>query len=64
MSEDNNTTSDNESHQLQTPGPDFDCRGIIEHVIEQTSVKHANTMATIANTMKNQQQQMKKLQIP
>ena len=53
MSEDNIATPGNESHQLQAPGPGFDCTGIIERVIEQTSGKHANTMATIANTMEN-----------
>ena len=55
MSEDNITTPSSESHQLQVPGPGFDCTGIIEQVIEQTSAKHANTMSTIANTMENQQ---------
>ena len=53
MSEDNIATPGNESHQLQAPGPGFDCTVIIERVIEQTLVKHANTMATIANTMEN-----------
>ena len=43
MSEDNNTTPGNESHLFQAPGPDFDCRGVIEQVIEQTSAKHSNT---------------------
>ena len=56
MSEDNIATPGNESHQLQAPGPGFDCTVIIERVIEQTLVKHANTMATITNTMENQQQ--------
>ena len=60
MSEDNITAPPgNESHQLQAPG--FDCKGIIEQVIEQISGKHRNTMATIANTMRNQQQQMVKI---
>ena len=53
MSEDNITTPGNESHQLQAPGPGFDCTCFIEQVIEQTSAKHANTMAAIANTMEN-----------
>ena len=61
MSEDNITTPGNEPHQLQAPGPGFDCAVIIEQVIEQTSAKHANTMATIANLMENQQQQMNKI---
>ena len=51
MSEDNITTPDNESHQLQAPEPGFECTGIIEQVIEQTSAKHANAMTTITNTM-------------
>ena len=51
MSEDAITTPGNESHQLQAPGPGFDGTGIIEQVIQQTSAKHANNMATIANTM-------------
>ena len=55
MSEHNITTPGNEFHQLQAPGPGFDCTGITEQVIEQTSAKHANTMATIANTMKTYQ---------
>ena len=55
MSEDNVTTLGNESHQLQAPGLGFDCTGITEQVIEHTSAKHANTMATIVNTMENQQ---------
>ena len=45
MWEDNITTPGHESHQLQTPGPRFDCTDIMEQVIEQTSVKHANTIA-------------------
>ena len=61
MSEDNIATPGNESHQLQAPGPGFDCTVIIERVIEQTLVKHANTMATITNTMENQQQQVNKI---
>ena len=61
MSEDNVATPGNESHQLQAPGLGFDCTGIIEQVIEHTSAKHANTMATIVNTMENQQQQMNKI---
>ena len=61
MSEDNITSPGNESHQLQTSGLDFDCAGIIEQVIENTSAKHANTMATIVSTMENQQQQMNKI---
>ena len=61
MSEDNITTSGNESHQLQAPGPGFDCTCIIEQVIEQASAKHANTMVTTTNTMENQQQQMNKI---
>ena len=56
MTEDNVTTAGNESHQLQAPGPGFDCTGIIEQVVEQTSAKHANTMTTIANAVENQQQ--------
>ena len=56
MSDINITTPGNESHQLQAPGLAFDCAGIIEQVIEHTSAKYANTMATIANTMENQQQ--------
>ena len=61
MSEDNNTTPGNESHLFQARGPDFDCTGIIEQVIEQTSAKHANTMGTIANNMENKHQQMNKI---
>ena len=55
------TTPHNESHQLQAPGPGFDCTGIIEQVIEQTSAKHVNSTTTIANTTENQQQQMNKI---
>ena len=61
MSEDNIATPGNDSYQLQAPGPGFDCTGIMEQVIEQTSVKHANTMASIANTMENQQQRVNKI---
>ena len=43
MSEENITTPGNELHQLEGPGPGFNCTGIIEQVIEQTSAKHANT---------------------
>ena len=61
MSEDNIATPGNDSHQLQAPESGFDCTGIMEQVIEQTSVKHANTMASIANTMENQQQRVNKI---
>lgn len=61
MSEENITTPGNELHQLQGPGPGLNCTGIIEQVIGQTSVKHANDMATIANNMENKHQQMNKI---
>ena len=61
MSEENITTPGNELHQRQGPGPGFNCTGIIEQVIEQTSAKHANTMATIANNMENKHQRMNKI---
>ena len=61
MSEENITTPGNELHQLEGPGPGFNCTGIIEQVIEQTSAKHANTMGTIANNMENKHQQMNKI---
>ena len=57
----NITAPGNECHQLQAPGPGFDWAGIIEQVIEQTSAKHANTIATFVNTMEKQQQQMSKI---
>ena len=59
MSEENITTPGNESHQLQAPGPSFDCT--VKHAKYAKSAKNANTMATIANTMENQQQQMNKI---
>ena len=59
MSEENITTPGNESHQLQAPGPGFDCT--VKHAKYAKSAKNANTMATIANTMENQQQQMNKI---
>ena len=61
MSEDNITTPGSESHKIQAPGLGFDCTGIIEQVIEQKSARHANIMATIANTMENEQQQINKI---
>ena len=51
MSEDNITSPDNESHQLQAPGPSLTAQLFIEQVIEQTSARHANTVTTIANTI-------------
>ena len=43
MSENNITTlGTHESHQLQASRPGFDCIGIIEKVIEQTSAEYAN----------------------
>ena len=44
---------------FRLPGPGFDCTG--KHAEYAKSAKHANTMATIANIMENQQQQMNKI---